>query len=331
MQGSSQPDLYDRMVKYVHDEIGETMRMLLQFPEGLKQQALKYSKELESAGNAVYLSGSKSYGGCDVAFEEADAIGAEKIIHFGHSEFPIPQPIRDKYKHIAVEYREYFIDLDPKLIEKLAKYLKERKLNRPILASTVQHSNQMDKISDTLRKKSMLPILGKGIRTVYPGQVLGCDVSSVTSVKDKGDCVVYIGGGKFHYLALPPDLGLPIIAVNPYTNDVVDVTSEIKKYYKQRSGLIAKAAEGKTFGILVSTRAGQLNLDLAEEIKSRFEGKGKAAEIIVSREIDWEALQDFNMFDAYINTACPRLSEDWERAGKPIINVDELKLLFEMF
>jgi len=53
-------------------------------------------------------------------------------------------------------------------------------------------------------------------------------------------------------------------------------------------------------------------------------------QILVSRTIDPEALQDYNLFDAYINTACPRIADDYEVIGKPIINVFELDLFYEL-
>jgi 2-(3-amino-3-carboxypropyl)histidine synthase len=63
------------------------MRILLQFPEGLKQQALSHAKRLESEGNEVFVSASPTFGACDLALDEARAINADKLVHFGHCEF----------------------------------------------------------------------------------------------------------------------------------------------------------------------------------------------------------------------------------------------------
>ena len=38
------------------------MRILLQFPEGLKQKALGHAKALELEGNEVFISASPTYG-----------------------------------------------------------------------------------------------------------------------------------------------------------------------------------------------------------------------------------------------------------------------------
>ena len=52
--------------------------------------------------------------------------------------------------------------------------------------------------------------------------------------------------------------------------------------------------------------------------------------ILVTSEVDFNSLQDFNSFDAYITTACPRLIDDSERVGKPIVNLSQLPALMKM-
>ena len=63
------------------------MRILLQFPEGLKQKALEHAKRLEKGGDEVFISASPTFGACDLAIDEAKNIKADKLIHFGHGEF----------------------------------------------------------------------------------------------------------------------------------------------------------------------------------------------------------------------------------------------------
>ena len=63
------------------------MRILLQFPEGLKQKALEHAKRLEKGGDEVFISASPTFGACDLAIDEAKNIKADKLVHFGHGEF----------------------------------------------------------------------------------------------------------------------------------------------------------------------------------------------------------------------------------------------------
>ncbi|MCC7570212.1 diphthamide biosynthesis enzyme Dph2 [Candidatus Micrarchaeota archaeon] len=307
------------------------MKILLQFPEGLKQQALKFVEKYESQGHTIYLSSSRSFGGCDVAFEEADSIGAEKIVHFGHCKFPIHSFFQKRFSNIKVEYIEYEVPIKDEFLIEIVKYAEEKKFKKVGLILTVQHICILDSLIKKLSEKEIEVFVGKGAKTVYPGQVLGCDTSSILSFIDKVDSIIFIGGGRFHYLAIHKNLEpykVPIVSANPYTLEIKEINEEIGQYVKQRKGLIAQASEAETFGIIVSTRAGQFAIETAESIKKKLNEKGKNAEILVSRTVDAEALQDFNLFDAYINTSCPRLADDWKTIGKPVVNSNEIEILF---
>ena len=52
--------------------------------------------------------------------------------------------------------------------------------------------------------------------------------------------------------------------------------------------------------------------------------------LLVANELNPVALQNFMSFDAYINTACPRINDDTDAYGKPIVNVKDLKRLLEL-
>jgi len=306
------------------------MKILIQFPEGLKPKAMQLASKYRTEGE-VYLSGSRCFGGCDIAFNEATMIGADKIIHFGHARFPIPDEIRKKYKDIEVEYVEYSIEIDEKFLDRVVEYLKNHRIKEVVVVTTVQHIHQIQKIKEKFSEDGISVILGKGGRTVYPGQILGCDAGAAFAAPAR--TVLYIGGGRFHYLAIRRGLDVPdrrVIAADPFNRTVKDVTDEINRYVKARRGLVVKASEGNVFGIIVSTKPGQFNIRLAEEVKRKLDEKGKDSHILVSDTVDWEALQDYSYIDAFINTACPRIADDWRSVNKPIINTDELELLFQL-
>ena len=79
------------------------MRVLLQFPEGLKRLALEYAQKYEAQGHEVFVSSSSCYGACDLALDEAKKIGAKKIVHFGHSKFI--RKIRITGHHITAHHK----------------------------------------------------------------------------------------------------------------------------------------------------------------------------------------------------------------------------------
>ena len=83
----------------------------------------------------------------------------------------------------------------------------------------------------------------------------------------------------------------------------------------------------KSFAILVSTKEGQNRISEAERIKKELEKKGKSANIYSMDLISQESMLGINA-EAYINTACPRISiDDHLSYKKPIINYPEVEYL----
>ena len=288
------------------------MRLLLQFPEGLKKEALAYAQKYEKEGHEILLSGASCYGACDLALDEAKAVSADKIIHFGHA------PFIKKKLPIEVEYVEWNIDVD---LDKFESAAKELKFNTIILATTVQHIHQLNEMKKILERSGKKVFIGKGPLAAYPGQVLGCDAGAISSVAKDSDAVVFVGEGHFHPLAIDIDPDKPVFIIYPKSGQIRKINDEIEKLRKRRKGAILKAAYAKTLGIIVSTKPGQFNLPVAEKIKKELISLGKRAEIIVSNELSPLALNNFISFDCYIVTACPRIADDTEAFGKPVLNL----------
>jgi len=302
------------------------MRILLQFPEGLKSKALAEALTLEKQGHEVFVSSAPCYGACDIALEEARSVGAKKIIHYAHAQFGT----KKKFGNISVEFREWRVKIEPDALKAVLGKAKDelKSCGKIALVTTVQHVGQLPEIKSALERMGKKVLIGKGTKAQYPGQILGCDDNAAVSVAPKADCVLYFGGGQFHPTGIRTEK--PVLHVNPYSGEVKWLTDEIKREEKRELAALIKASEGKVFGVLVSTKSGQFNLAAGERAKKEIEKKGRRAVLLVSNEINPMALANFNIFDAYINTACPRLIEDRERFGKPLVNVARLKELLEL-
>jgi len=302
------------------------MRIMLQFPEGLKQKALEEAAKLEGEGHEVFIASAPCFGACDLCLDEARNIGAKKIIHYGHAEF-----VKVKGK-IEIEYRPYFMEIDwqkaGKVLEKAANILKNANAATVALVFPVQHLENSKRVKAILERAGFAVKLGMGGAHVrHPGQVLGCDSDSVKNAGNM-DAVVYFGGGKFHPTGISS--GKPVLCIDPHLMDAYWITDEIRKAERKRAGSILAASEAKTFGILVSTKCGQINLNGAKIAKRMLEKKGRRAVLLVANELNPIALQNFMSFDAYLNTACPRINDDTDAFGKPIVNVADLKRLLEI-
>ena len=294
------------------------MRVLLQFPEGLKQHALRYAKELEDRGNDVVISASPAYGACDLAIDEARKIGADKLVHFGHNEFLHAPP------DFPVEYVPYEMTAELSI---LSECLKELEGYRRIgLVTTVQHMHQLDEVRAFYERN------GKDVRIGRPygfakrsGQILGCDVGSASSIDKDVECFVYFGGGLFHPLGAVYGTTKPFLSIDPFIGRWLWLDDYRKKKERMTRAKITRGIVARSFGILVSTKIGQYNMNLAQILKSTLEKNGKTAAILVSNTFDFESLENMREFDAFVNTACPRIgSDDVDRLSKPLLSANEL-------
>jgi 2-(3-amino-3-carboxypropyl)histidine synthase len=283
------------------------MTKLLQIPDGLKRKALKIADEVGD----VLIDCESCYGACDLAINEAKALGCDKIIHFGHSKL-METDVPVEYKEI----REKF-DIKP-LLKKIN--IKEKRIG---LVSTLQFIDSLEDAKEFLEKNGKIVKIGKG--KSYAGQILGCDISSAKEIERNVDAFLYIGSGNFHPLGLALKTENPVYFLNIEKNKLENLKELKEKFLKQRYATIALAKDAKTFGILVSVKPGQLNLKLAKEIKKKLEDKGKKAYILVFNEIKPEKLEGLEI-DCYINTACPRITID-NRTDfkKSILNPDEIE------
>jgi 2-(3-amino-3-carboxypropyl)histidine synthase len=294
------------------------MRILLQFPEGLKQKAMELAGKYEKEGHEVFLSASPCYGACDLALDEARWIKADKIVHVGHSRFVHNE------SGIPVEYIPYYVDIK---IDSLASVLPHIERYRNIaLATTVQHIHQFEDMKSFFERNGKKVFAEQGERAMERGQVLGCDAGAIKKVEDKVDAVVFVGSGIFHPLAI--DVKKPVFVFNPYAGKVTEISAERERLQKLRKGAIAKALGCKRFAVLLSTKPGQFNLPQALWAREELRKRNREAMILVANEFDPLTIGNFMAFDCLVNTACPRIADDQEKFGKPVLNIGMLNELF---
>lgn len=296
------------------------MRILLQFPEGLKKEAKKFVEKYEKEGHEVFIASAPCYGACDLALDEARWIKADKLVHIGHAQF-----VKKKLP-IDVEYIEYYIDAN---LDAFSKTLPNIKQFRNIaLATTVQHVHQLEKMKKLLEDAGHKVFTGTGFWAIREGQVLGCDALGLKKVEKNVDSILFVGDGMFHALAIETEK--PTFVIHPQTGQLKQINDDINRLAKKRKGSILAAVDAKSFAIIVSTKVGQFYLKSAQWAKAELEKRGKKAMILVANEIEPLSLNNFLIFDCYVNTACPRIVDDTDEFGKPIVNLEMLKEVFDI-
>jgi 2-(3-amino-3-carboxypropyl)histidine synthase len=281
-------------------------RVALQFPEGLKRQTHTYVTELRDAGFEVFVTGDPCYGACDLALESLAL--ADVLVHIGHA------PVDEQP---GVIFEPWLVDFDTTALKNAIPLLQG-----PVtgLVTTVQHTHLVQAMEDYLKSKGVdVRVAGGSGRTPIRGQVLGCCFT--TARETHAAEILFVGTGLFHPIGIALATGARVIALDPLTGNAQEVNGEA--LLRRRFAIMEKARGAKTVGIIVSTKSGQMRMDLARRLASLAPG----AVIVTMREVDPDELLNLG-FGCYVNTACPRLAyDDQGRFSVPVLSPQEYEIL----
>ncbi|MCK5661350.1 MAG: diphthamide synthesis protein, partial [Methanosarcinales archaeon] len=210
--------------------------------------------------------------------------------------------------------------------------------------TTVQHVHKVDEVCKYLISEGKVPVTCEvsdistastvsttavtsetyedNLRIRYPGQLLGCDFSAARIPCDE---YLYIGGGEFHPMGVAIATGRRVLVADPMVNKAWFVDTD--RIMRQRFAAITRARDAACFGIIVSTKRGQLRLEVAEEMVKLARDSGRDAYIISMDLITPEQLLAFKA-DAFVSTACPRVAvDDNLRYNRPMLTPIEFEIL----
>ncbi len=171
------------------------------------------------------------------------------------------------------------------------------------LITTVQFVDELPKIKNHLIENGFEPVIG--------GEILGCRIDKAKEIKDKVDAFLFIGSGHFHPIAMQ-GLGKPIYLPS----------GEIMKDRKKSKGMWVKFLSARQIGIMISLKPGQM-IKHVEKIKQELEKKypDKKFYLFLFETLDINQMNNFPFIEAWINTACPRISDDVK-----VLNYEDLVL-----
>ena len=288
-------------------------KVLIQAPLGFRGIAAKLAVLLNDRGFTPVLSNSACWGGCDIAYSEAEQVKADAILHLGHSPFMR----RDKIPTIYVECR--YADPSP-LMNMLPKIREALRGERVIgLGASVQWLDHVTLLASYLEDNGIATRIAKpSMFAMHYAQVLGCDYSGLKQLEADVDAFMVLGS-VFHALGIALLTSKTTYAIDPVTQTVKELDEHRRRILMQRYANIQKFAEASRIGVIVSTKPGQMRSGLAVLLEHVLRDNGKHATIIATDEIDDKLITDYP-FEAYVNTACPRISvEDQARYAKPVL------------
>jgi 2-(3-amino-3-carboxypropyl)histidine synthase len=298
--------MYNLELDRIYSEIHKlnAKRVLLQLPDGMRPLAIKIIKSIqEKTSTQVILSGDSCFGGCDLALKQAHEVKADLIVHYGHSSM-----LESTYMPILYIHAAFDIDVVTLIAAARPCLLNWKNVG---VITTIQHVHQIPDIVKELESINIKPHLGKISESTPLGQVLGCNYEAAYYIQDSVDGFLYVGGGQFHPKGLVLTTGKPVVIADPYSNKVTEINEQdLMNYAKKRVAMISQTKRKKIIGIIVSSKSGQQNLKVAEDLHKDFQERDYQSAIIYLDEIRAEHLNNFTEIEAFVNTACPRIALD---------------------
>ncbi|XP_030041620.1 2-(3-amino-3-carboxypropyl)histidine synthase subunit 1 isoform X2 [Microcaecilia unicolor] len=287
-------------------------RVALQMPEGLLMFACTISDIIERFTEAEALvMGDVTYGACCVDDYTARALGADLMVHYGHScLIPI-----DATKGIQMLYVFVDIKIDT------SHFLETLRFNFPpgqtlALVSTIQFVSALQAVSQVLR--SEYHVIVPQSKPLSPGEILGC---TSPRLEQDVDAVVYLGDGRFHLESIMiANPGIQAYRYDPYSKTLSKEAYNHEAMNQTRRAAISTAASAQTWGLILGTLGRQGSPKILEFLESRLEALGRSFVRVLLSEIFPSKLQLFPQVEVWVQVACPRLSIDWGTAfSKPLL------------
>jgi 2-(3-amino-3-carboxypropyl)histidine synthase len=297
----------EEILKLVREK--KAKRVLIQVPEGLKSGVQNLADFLKKNSVKVMISVEPCFGACDLRDDEAGKLGCDLLLHIGHRDL-------DLKTKVPVVYYEYHIDYD--FVPLLRMILKQIPCKKLCLVTTIQFAKGLDSAKKFLERR--------GFRVYLGDSILGCDVSNAKRFEKLVDAYLFMGSGRFHPLGLQEKTNKPVLFLDIEKRTLENLSEEKNKMEIKRKMRIQKAEVFQNFGIIVSTKTGQLHLKTAERIKRKLEKLGKNVYMFVSDQVTPEKLLGLDI-DVLVNTACPRIRENSEQFGKVILDPEDAELL----
>lgn len=300
-------------------------KVALSGPEGFTDLIIDVARKLEKKYSlSVHIVIEPNYGVCDIEVDILKKLDADLLFNIGHA-LKIRQ-LNSKVFLINVEYDVRFDNVIWKAISKIKTY-KAKKVG---VFTINNHISSLSSVIKILRNAGFIVVEPKEDPLLLKGQVLGCNYVGPYSIKDKVDVFLFLGQSKFHAAGIYLTTKKPTLMLDPFFNEVLDISEEGKKIMKRAFLSILKSKMGKRFGIVTGLRGSQLRKAEALEIKKKLKELGKEADLLALREIKPEALNRFREYDAFVVLACPRIALDDSGYNKPILSYLQARALVKL-
>ena len=289
-------------------------RVALQLPEGL----LMYGNALADicvtfgCAQTAFVLGDPTYGACCVDDYTAEALGADLLVHYGHSCLVPVQHTRISCLYVFVT-----VQFEPSHLANCV-----RKSLSPscslALAGTIQFIHAVHSLKSEL-EHDFAEIRVPQSKPLSPGEVLGC---TAPTLRNRHDAIVFVADGRFHLEAMMiANPGVPTYRYDPFTRTLTREEYDHKGMRSARKDAIERAKGAQSWGIVLGTLGRQGNPAVVNYLKQLAARNNLDVTVVLMAELSPERLARVEGIDAWAQVACPRLSIDWgESFDKPVLN-----------
>ncbi|KAL3131581.1 hypothetical protein ABBQ38_007881 [Trebouxia sp. C0009 RCD-2024] len=298
-------------------------RVAIQFPEGLLMYSCIIADILESFADVdhCFILGDVTYGACCIDDFSASALGADFLVHYGHS---CLVPV--DFTKVPCMYIFVDIKIDMEHLVESVRFNFEPGSNL-ILAGTIQFASSIQLAKQHLAADFPSLVVPQS-KPLSPGEVLGCTAPLVAG---SADAIVFVADGRFHLEAIMianPDI--PAFRYDPYGRVLTEEQYDHKGMRQARRKAIQAAREVKQFGLILGTLGRQGNPRILDHLQGIMQQKGISFTVVLLSEVAPWKLDLMTHVDAWIQIACPRLSIDWgEGFHKPTLTPYEAMIALD--
>ena len=220
--------------------------------------------------------------------------------------------------HFVEAHANVNIKLPKKLLEQLPKNI--------TIATDVQFINNLSSIKKQLAAAGKKATLLKGAHAKHLSQILGCSHLKLDYPKFT-TAFLYVGDGLFHPKALLLGSSKAVYTYNPFSKEVSKLPhSEVAKIKNHEKLALTKFLHADKVAVLITVKPGQLNvqahLKQVYSLEKRF--PDKKFYYFAFDTLDFNQLENFPFVDVFVNTACTRLMDDYDKFPKPVVNISEI-------
>lgn len=264
--------------------------------------------------------GDVTYGACCIDDFTAQKVGADLLVHYGHSCL-VPLNVTNVkvlYVFVSISFDiTHFVDC---LCDNFSSS------TRLALMGTIQFSSAIHEASDRLRRT--FPELISKIPQSKPlsaGETLGCTAPII----ENADCLVFVADGRFHLeAAMIHNPDLDIYRYDPYSKTITAEGYDIEKMKSTRRLAIRDAAKAELFGVILGTLGRQGSPKIFNRIRDLLHANNRKCVLFLMAELNPVKLASIQQIDAWVQVSCPRLSIDWgDSFTKPVLTPYELEVM----